>query len=261
MMRSEFLSLLMAASVLIVSGLSIPDENKISERQSNMGYTDYLYVHFINEGKNGEQIYFDVSNNNNPGSWTQVNGGQPKLVSTVGTKGVRDPSIVRGRDGKTVWIIATDLHVNANGGVYDTENGSNTAEKFLSGAGMDVTIWRDVPTGVYYRMAKNGPNELIEQTKASSLCTNCWSVVKNQIGSGTIPKGEGPLLFPDNVYSATWHLWIDDYTRARGYSPFETTAIATGAWKPAPSWYQMPKNARHGYVIGITSQERANIVK
>lgn len=48
-----------------------------------------------------------VSNNNNPASWTQVNGGNLVLQSTVGTKGVRDPSIIRSQDGKKFWIIAT----------------------------------------------------------------------------------------------------------------------------------------------------------
>lgn len=48
-----------------------------------------------------------VSNNNNPGSWTQVKGGQPVLTSNVGTRGVRDPSIIRSADGSKFWIIAT----------------------------------------------------------------------------------------------------------------------------------------------------------
>lgn len=65
-----------------------------------------------------------------------------------------------------------------------------TAEKILSGTGMDVTIWRNVLTGAYYHRAKNGLNELIEQAKASSLYTNCWMVAKNQLGSGTLPKSE-----------------------------------------------------------------------
>ena len=62
---------------------------------------------FTGQSQYGEQIYMSVSNNNNPGSWTQLNGGNLVLQSNVGTKGVRDPSLIRSQDGKKFWIIAT----------------------------------------------------------------------------------------------------------------------------------------------------------
>lgn len=48
-----------------------------------------------------------VSNSNNPGSWTQINGGNVVLTSNVGTGGVRDPSVIRSPDGSKYWIVAT----------------------------------------------------------------------------------------------------------------------------------------------------------
>lgn len=42
-----------------------------------------------------------------------VNSGQPVLVSTVGTKGVRDPSIVRSADGSSFYLLATDLNIGS----------------------------------------------------------------------------------------------------------------------------------------------------
>ena len=71
-----------------------------------------------------------------------------------------------------------------------------TAEKWLTGAGMDVTIALDDSTGTYYRISKNGAGELIEEAKASSLM-GTWTVVKDQIGSGAMSAGEGPLIFQD----------------------------------------------------------------
>lgn len=82
---------------------------------------------FTGEGtSNGEQLYMSVSNNNDPGSWTNVNGGQPVVTSDVGTKGIRDPSLIRSQDGSKYWIIATDLKVNGIGwtGNNFTEYGS-----------------------------------------------------------------------------------------------------------------------------------------
>lgn len=82
------------------------------------------------------------------------------------------------------------------------------AEKFLTGAGMDVTIGRDEASNVTYRISKNGPGELIEEASAPSL-SGPWTVVSQEIGSGTIPAGEGPLFFQDN----------QDSTKARSNYP------------------------------------------
>lgn len=63
---------------------------------------------FTGEGySNGETISFAVSNGNNALNWTEVNGGNPYLTSTVGTKGVRDPSIIRAHNGSKFWLLAT----------------------------------------------------------------------------------------------------------------------------------------------------------
>ncbi|KAI3611893.1 endo--beta-xylanase [Moniliophthora roreri] len=304
------------------SNVSLP--NALEARQTS-SFTDYLFVYFTGEGKaDGERIYMSVSNNNSPASWTQVNGGNSILTSNVGTKGVRDPSIIRSVDGKKFWIIATDLYVYSSH-TYDTENGSKSlvvwessdlknwsaarlaqispsnagmtwapdaiwdpsrnqylvfwtcnlkgdgwyimksytsdfktfsaAEKFLTGAGMDATIALDKSTNTFYRISKNGPGELIEEASATSL-NGPWKVVSQQIGLNTIPKGEGPLIFQDNASPSKWHVFIDDYTRGRGYAPFETTNIAGGKWA-ASTGFSLPPGNRHGYIIGITAAERS----
>ncbi|GID91475.1 glycoside hydrolase family 43 protein [Amorphoplanes digitatis] len=73
--------------------------------------TAYLMVHFIGEQANGEQIYFTHSTDGL--HWTDLNNGAPVLLSTVGTRGVRDPAIVRSPAGDKYWIIATDLRIGA----------------------------------------------------------------------------------------------------------------------------------------------------
>ncbi|PNH33708.1 hypothetical protein BJF96_g3094 [Verticillium dahliae] len=95
--------------------------------------------------------------------------------------------------------------------------------------------------------AKNGPNNLVEQARASTL-NGPWTVIRNEIGQG-LPAGEGPLVFRDNITPSKWHMLIDDYTRGRGYQPFETSNIATANWSPAS--LTLPRSARHCYVIGM----------
>lgn len=48
-----------------------------------------------------------VSNNNDPTQWTTLKNGQPFLTSNVGTKGIRDPSLIAAPDRSKFWIIAT----------------------------------------------------------------------------------------------------------------------------------------------------------
>lgn len=82
-----------------------------------------------------------VSTNNNPGSWTQVNGGRPVLTSTVGQRGVRDPSIIRSRDGSKFWIIATDLRVYPRGWDVGDEYTTRGSHGIVVWESNDLRTW------------------------------------------------------------------------------------------------------------------------
>lgn len=132
-------------------------------------------------------------------------------------------------------------------GSYTTDFKTFTpAQKFLRGAGMDATIAMDKSTKTFYRISKNGPGQLIEEARATSL-NGPWTVVAQRIGQG-LPAGEGPLIFQDNRDSSKWHMFIDDYTRGAGYKAFETTDIASGNWT-ASSGIKLGNRYRHGYVV------------
>ena len=76
----------------------------------------YLFAHFTGQSSIGEQIYFSVSEDGL--HWSDLNDSKPVLVSTLGDKGVRDPSIIRSHDGKKFYLLATDLRI-ANGKGWD----------------------------------------------------------------------------------------------------------------------------------------------
>ncbi len=99
-----------------------------------MTYTGYLFVHFIGEKKDGEQVYFSISRDGL--HWKELNGGGPVLRSTVGELGARDPFIIRspweGKDGNAkFYLIATDLRIEAG-------KGWNVAQ--YSGS-RDILVW------------------------------------------------------------------------------------------------------------------------
>lgn len=73
----------------------------------------YLFVTFTGEKTAmTEQMYFAVSRDGR--TWEGLNKNQPVLVSDVGEKGVRDPYLVRAHDGKTFYLLATDLSIFHN---------------------------------------------------------------------------------------------------------------------------------------------------
>ncbi|PZG01797.1 RICIN domain-containing protein [Micromonospora deserti] len=79
-------------------------------------YAGYLFTYFTGEGTaDGEQVYFALSQGNDPTRWRQLNGGRPVLISNVGTRGVRDPFIIRSPQGDRFYQIATDLRIYGNG--------------------------------------------------------------------------------------------------------------------------------------------------
>ncbi|TCC46969.1 hypothetical protein E0H73_43690 [Kribbella pittospori] len=73
----------------------------------------YLYVHFKRESVDGEQIYFALSDGNDPLHFDDLNDGKPVLYSTSGECGVRDPHIVRSPEGDRFYLVATDLRLAA----------------------------------------------------------------------------------------------------------------------------------------------------
>lgn len=78
----------------------------------------YLFVHFIGEQKDGEQIYFSLSRDLL--HWHDLNGGRPVLRSLIGEAGARDPFLLRmsvGESGREkFFLIATDLRIEAGKG-------------------------------------------------------------------------------------------------------------------------------------------------
>lgn len=71
----------------------------------------YLLAHFREEPEGyAERIYFSLSEGDSPLRLLPLWGGRPRLTSTLGTTGVRDPAIVRDTRGG-FHILATDLRV------------------------------------------------------------------------------------------------------------------------------------------------------
>lgn len=70
----------------------------------------FLFTHFTGEHENGEQVYFSISQDGQ--NFIDLKEGNPILTSKIGTKGARDPFLIRDEINKKFYLIATDLNIN-----------------------------------------------------------------------------------------------------------------------------------------------------
>ncbi|MBT2561000.1 family 43 glycosylhydrolase [Pedobacter sp. ISL-68] len=96
---------------LVTTAVSNAQIKKQSILKSKQLYGAYLFVYFTGKGKDQEAIRFAISKDGY--SYYAMNNGKPILPSKKisSTGGVRDPHILRGQDGKTFYMVATDMVV------------------------------------------------------------------------------------------------------------------------------------------------------
>jgi beta-xylosidase len=76
-------------------------------------FEGYAFAYFTGNSRAGENIFLAASEGNNALSWTELNNKQPILTSTAGTKGLRDPFVIRSAEGDVFYLLATDLSIGS----------------------------------------------------------------------------------------------------------------------------------------------------
>ncbi|GIJ99508.1 hypothetical protein Aspvir_001641 [Aspergillus viridinutans] len=87
---------------------------------TKVGYLDFYWK------TEDESVYLALSDNSNPLNFTTINGGKPIVSPTLGTKAVRDVSIIEGvgRDKGKYYLIGTDLDIDTTTWDKATRTGS-----------------------------------------------------------------------------------------------------------------------------------------
>ena len=75
----------------------IPSGPKALPRQSAAVNEGYVFAYFRDNSIAGEKIFLAASKGNNALDWQELNDGNPILTSTKGTKGLRDPFLIKVR--------------------------------------------------------------------------------------------------------------------------------------------------------------------
>lgn len=112
--------------------------------QAQTPYKAYLFAYFTGNDKSEEQIRFALSKDGY--RYQALNKNQPVIPSAAisSTGGVRDPHILRGADGKTFYMVATDM-VSAKGW------SSNRAMVLLKST--DLINWTPAVVNIQQRFA------------------------------------------------------------------------------------------------------------
>lgn len=122
------LSVILLAVCLLVTGQALATSQRAAAADPG-----YLMVHFTGDSATGQMLY--LAHSMDGLHWNDLNGGAPVLNSRIGTKGVRDPALVRSPDGSRYWIIATDLCIRC-GSTY-----TNGSPKFVVWESADLVTW------------------------------------------------------------------------------------------------------------------------
>jgi uncharacterized protein YjdB len=125
---------------------------KVKEMPKKENYEGYVFSYFTGEGySNGEQIYFALSEGNNPLKWQELNNGEPAITSNLGEKGLRDPFIIRSPEGDKFYLISTDLKIN---GDWNWDRSQRTGSR-------SIMVWEstDLINWSEQRMVEVSPKE------------------------------------------------------------------------------------------------------
>ncbi len=120
LLRKNLLTAIVSLLILLTTAVPASSQpanvatKKSKIHQSAQPYSAYLFVYFTGNAKSEETIHYALSNDGY--HYLALNGDKPILSSEQisSTGGVRDPHILRGVDGKTFYMVATDM-VSANG--------------------------------------------------------------------------------------------------------------------------------------------------
>ena len=223
----------------------------------------YLFVYFTGNRMSEEAVRMAVSLNGY--NYKALNGNQPVLDSRVisSTGGVRDPHILRCEDGKTFYMVVTDM-VSANGWssnramvllkskdlVHWTSNIVNIQKKYPDQEDLK-RVW--APQTVYDREAKkymvywsmqhgNGP-DIIYYAYANKDFTDIEGEPKPLF----IPENkksciDGDIIYKDGLY----HLFYKTEGHGNGIKKATTASLTSGQWKESEDYKQQTKEAVEG---------------
>lgn len=259
-MRSTFKSIAVAISLIFSVVLSAFSQQKEVQEKD---YVAYLFTYFTGNHISEEAVCYAVSMDGY--SYWALNGGKPVLDSKVisSTGGVRDPHILRGEDGKTFYMVLTDM-VSANGWdsnramvllkSNDLVNWTHTVinmQKKYEGQESLKRVWApqtifDPEAGkymVYWSMQYAGGPDVIYYAYANDDFTDLEGEPKVLF----LPENRKSCIDGDIVYKdGVFHLFYKTEGHGNGIKVATTRSLTSGQWTEEPDYKQQTTDAVEG---------------
>lgn len=223
----------------------------------------YLFVYFTGNRMSEEAIHMAVSSDGY--NYRALNGNQPIMDSRQisSTGGVRDPHILRSEDGKSFYMVVTDM-VSGNGWdsnrgmillkskdlVRWTSNIVNIQKKYPNQENLK-RVWApqtvyDREAGkylIYWSMKHGGGADIIYYAYANKDFTDIEGEPKPLF----LPKSgnsciDGDIIYKDGFY----HLFYKTEGHGNGIKKATTTSLTSGQWKESDDYKQQTKDAVEG---------------
>lgn len=259
-MRSTFKSIAVAISLIFSVVLSAFSQQKEVQEKD---YVAYLFTYFTGNHISEEAVCYAVSMDGY--SYWALNGGKPVLDSKVisSTGGVRDPHILRGEEGKTFYMVLTDM-VSANGWdsnramvllkSNDLVNWTHTVinmQKKYEGQESLKRVWApqtifDPEAGkymVYWSMQYAGGPDIIYYAYANDDFTDLEGEPKVLF----LPENRKSCIDGDIVYKdGVFHLFYKTEGHGNGIKVATTRSLTSGQWTEEPDYKQQTTDAVEG---------------
>lgn len=236
-----------------------PDYSKPTDKDM----AGYLFTYFTDNSMDGEQIRFAVSKDGY--NYKALNNNRPVLDSKVisSTGGVRDPHILRGEDGKTFYMVVTDM-VSGNGwdsnramvllksnDLVNWDSSVVNIQKRYPNQGNLKRVWApqtiyDREVGkymVYFSMQHGDGPDIIYYAYANPDFTDLEGDYKPLF----IPKDKKSCIDGDIVYKdGLYHLFYKTEGHGNGIRVATTPSLTSGNWTESPDYKQQTKESVEG---------------
>lgn len=249
--------------VIIAAIISLTTATTRAAAVEEKDMAGYLFVYFTGNDISQEAICFALSNDGL--SWHKLNGGRPVIDSKVisSTGGVRDPHILRGEDGHTFYMVATDM-VSANGwdsnramvllksedlinwshsiiNIQQTYEGQDDLKRVWAPqtiydhkAGKYMIYWSmkhgDGPDIIYYAYVNDSFTGLTGEPRPLFIPADRKSCI------------DGDIVYKDGKY----HLFYKTEGHGNGIKVAVTDELTSGRWTESPDYKQQTDQAVEG---------------
>lgn len=249
--------------VIIAAIISLTTATARAAAVEEKDMAGYLFVYFTGNDISQEAICFALSNDGL--SWHKLNGGHPVIDSKVisSTGGVRDPHILRGEDGHTFYMVATDM-VSANGwdsnramvllksedlinwshsviNIQQTYEGQDNLKRVWAPqtiydhkANKYMIYWSmkhgDGPDIIYYAYAYDSFTGLTGEPRPLFIPADRKSCI------------DGDIVYKDGKY----HLFYKTEGHGNGIKVAVTDELTSGRWTESPDYKQQTDQAVEG---------------